>query len=293
MLDAVEILVVDLFDIGSRYYTFIWTLALCVKACSTRGIKVLVLDRPNPIGGLQIEGTVMDPNFASFVGLHPLPTRHGMTAGEMALYFKDSFYPEADVEVLKVQDWVRGDYLDETDAPWAMPSPNMPAVSTAVVYPGGCLLEGTNVSEGRGTTRPFETFGTSWLDGWKLAASLNELKLPGAYFRPIQFQPTFHKFGSMLCEGCFVHVTDRRAFQPVLSYVAILQEIRRQSGDLLMWNEPPYEYEQVKLPIDILAGNSWLRESIDSLAALGEIHHRFLEECSVFEPTRHAHLLYT
>ncbi len=293
MLDAVEILVVDLFDVGSRYYTFIWTLALCLKACSERGIRVLLLDRPNPISGLQVEGPVMDSEYASFIGLHPLPTRHGMTLGEIATYLKDSFYPKVELDVVRVQHWSRSDYLDETTAPWAIPSPNMPTVDTATVYPGGCLLEGTNVSEGRGTTRPFEIFGAPWIDGWKLADALNGQKLPGVHFRPIQFQPTFQKYADTLCEGCFAHVSDRRAFQPVLSYVSILQEIRRLKGDLLQWNEPPYEYEQVKLPIDILAGNSWVRESIDGLEALGEVHHRFLEECSRFEPNRHAHLLYS
>jgi uncharacterized protein YbbC (DUF1343 family) len=292
MLDSVDTLVVDLCEVGARYYTFIWTLALCMKACAERGIRVLLLDRPNPIGGLQVEGTVLDPGFASFVGLHPLPTRHGMTLGEIALYFKHSFYPKANLEVVRIQNWSRGDYINDTSLPWAPPSPNMPTVDTATVYPGGCLLEGTNLSEGRGTTRPFEIFGAPWIDGWKLADSLNDLRLPGTYFRPIQFQPTFQKHASKLCEGCFLHVPARRAFQPVLTYVAILQEIRKQCGDLFQWNEPPYEYERVILPIDILAGNSWLRSAIDGLTPLSEIHHRFLEECSRFEPTRHAHLLY-
>lgn len=292
MLDGVEILVIDLFDVGSRYYTFLWTLALCLKSCEERGIPVLVLDRPNPIGGLQVEGPVLDPAFASFVGLHPLPTRHGMTLGEIAQYLRAAFYPEAPLEVVQVLHWLRGDYLPETGIPWAMPSPNMPTVDTANVYPGGCLLEGTNLSEGRGTTRPFEIFGAPWIDGWRLAEALNELKLPGVVFRPIQFQPTFQKYAEKLCEGCFVHCSARRAFQPVLTYVAILQEVRRLYGDLLQWNDPPYEYETVKLPIDILAGNDWLRQAIDSLMPLSEIHHRFLEEASRFEPIRHEHLLY-
>jgi uncharacterized protein YbbC (DUF1343 family) len=292
MLAGVEILVIDLFDVGSRYYTFIWTLALCLKACEARGIRVLLLDRPNPIGGLQVEGTVLDPSFASFVGLHPLPTRHGMTLGEIARYFKNVFYPLVDLEVVQVRNWQRGDDLTDAGGAWAMPSPNMPTVDTAYVYPGGCLLEGTNLSEGRGTTRPFETFGAPWIDGWRLAEALNGLGLPGGAFRPIQFEPTFQKHAGKLCEGCFVHVTSRRAFQPVLVYVAILQEVRRLFGDLFQWNEPPYEYETVKLPIDILAGNDWLRPAVDCLSPLGEIRHRFLEECSRFEPTRRESLLY-
>jgi len=292
MLDSVELVVLDLFDVGSRYYTFIWTMALCLKACAARGIPVLVLDRPNPIGGIQVEGPVLDPEFSSFVGLHPLPTRHGMTLGELAIYFRECFYPGAELDVIKVEHWVRGDYLDEGLGTWVFPSPNMPTIDTAVVYPGACMLEGTNLSEGRGTTHPFEIFGAPWIDGWRLADELNSRRLPGVHFRAIQFEPTFQKHASKMCEGCFVHVTDRRGFQSVLTYVAILQDIRRLHGDLLQWNEPPYEYEAVKLPIDILAGNSWVREAIDQLRPLSEVHHRCLGDCAKFEPTRKAHLLY-
>ena len=292
MLEGVEEMVIDIFDVGARYYTFIWTLALCIKACEARGIAVTVLDRPNPIGGSQLEGNVQQPGFESFVGLHPLLTRHGMTAGEIAGYLVEHFYPKAQVKVLQVQGWDRSKYLDETDAPWAMPSPNMPTVETAVVYPGGCFLEGTNISEGRGTTRPFETLGAAWLDGWKFADALNGLALPGVYFRPLQFQPTFHKFKGETCEGVFVHVTDRATFEPVLTYVAIMQEIRRQAGDKFTWNPPPYEYEHIKLPIDILAGNIWLREAIDGLSPLAAIRGRFQDDMSQFIKVRNSYLRY-
>ncbi|HWD38565.1 MAG TPA: DUF1343 domain-containing protein, partial [Fimbriimonas sp.] len=257
MLDGVDLLVVDLPDIGSRYYTFIWTTALCMQACQEKSIPVWVLDRPNPIGAIQFEGTVLDPAYASFVGLYPLPTRHGMTLGEIAAYLRATQFPKCDLTVKEVEGWARSDYNFDIDTPWVMPSPNMPTVDTALVYPGGCLLEGTNLSEGRGTTRPFETFGAPFLRGHALADALNILDLPGVYFRPIQFQPTFQKHAEQLCEGCFVHVPDPRAFEPVLTYVAILQEVRRQAGDKFAWNPPPYEYETEKLPIDILAGNGW------------------------------------
>jgi uncharacterized protein YbbC (DUF1343 family) len=292
MLDGVEVLVVDLQDVGARYYTFIWTMALCIKACSERGIPVMVLDRPNPIGGILVEGTVGDPDFASFVGLHPLPMRHGMTIGEIACHLRTAYFPRAEIEVVQMTGWSRSDYFSDTDLPWSMPSPNMPTVDTAVVYPGGCLLEATNMSEGRGTTRPFEIFGASWLDGWKYCEALNDLDLPGCVFRPLEFEPTFHKFAKEVCEGAFLHVTDRHAFEPVLAYVAVMQEAIRQAGDQFEWKEPPYEYEYEKLPIDILNGNSWLREEIEGLTPLNRIRQRFLEECSAFEPMRDEALLY-
>lgn len=291
-LKGVELLVVDIPDVGARYYTFIWTTALCIKACCERGVPIMILDRPNPIGGLEVEGPVLDPKFASFVGLHPLPIRHGMTLGEIATYLKSSFFPGCDLTVIEVDDWSRSDYVDDTDAPWAMPSPNMPTVDTAIAYPGGCLFEGTNVSEGRGTTRPFEIFGAPFLDGWKLARDLNGLDLPGVRFQPFQFQPTFQKHAGKICEGCFVHVVDRRAFEPVLSYIAALQVIRLQAPEKLTWNPPPYEYEYKKLPIDIIAGNDWIRQSIDDHWPLREVRQRMLRECHDFEPIRKECLLY-
>lgn len=292
MLRDVEILIIDLQDVGARYYTFIWSMALCMKACDERGIPVCVLDRPNPLGGVQVEGNVLEPDFASFVGLFPLPIRHGMTIGEIARYLQTEHFPKVKLDVVAMQGWNRSAFHDETGAPWAMPSPNMPTVDTAVVYPGGCLLEATNLSEGRGTTRPFEILGAPYLNGWKFSEALNGVKLPGVYFRPLQFEPTFHKHAKTLCEGVFVHVSDRAAFLPVLTYVAILQEAVRQSPDQFAWKEPPYEYIFHLLPIDILAGNGRLRRDIETLRPLSEISDEWAEECQRFEPTRQASLLY-
>ena len=292
LLKDVDLMVIDLPDIGSRYYTFLWTTANCMEAASELGIPVMILDRPNPIGGLQREGPVLMKEYTSFVGLHPLPTRHGMTLGEVATYFRAELFPSCDLEVIIVPGWSRGDYAEEAEATWTMPSPNMPTVDTAVVYPGGCLLEGANLSEGRGTTHPFEIVGAPWIDGWNLSKSMNDLCLPGVFFRPIQFQPTFQKHAGKLCSGCFVHVLDRRAFEPVLTYIALLQETRRLYPDQLAWNPPPYEYEAEKLPIDILAGNGWLRPGIDELISLKDIRERMLFECAEFEPTRTRALLY-
>ncbi len=284
MLEGLDVLVFDLQDVGSRYYTFIWTLALCLKACGALGIEVIVLDRPNPINGTTIEGPILDPNFASFVGLYPMPIRHGWTMGEIARYFVAHFHPKTKLNVVETKGWDRSLYMDETDAPWGIPSPNMPTVDTAVVYPGGCLIEATNLSEGRGTTRPFEIIGAPYLDGWKFADGMNGMGLPGVYFRPLQFEPTFNKYALRLCEGVFIHVLDRQSFEPITTFVALMQEARRRYGNGFEWNPPPYEYELIKLPIDILFGNAWMRESIDQLVPLASIRERIVEEARCFQP---------
>ncbi len=293
MLKDIELMVVDLQDVGARYYTFIWTLALTMEACQEQGIPVMVLDRPNPIGGDQIEGTLLNPNFTSFVGLHPIAQRHGLTIGEIAQYLKDAFYPKVDLTVVEMKGWQRTMHFPETGLPWAMPSPNMPCYETSLVYPGMCLLEATNLSEGRGTTRPFEIFGAPWLDGWALAQKLNELQLPGVYFRPIQFLPTFHKHANQTCEGCFIHVTDRKSFQPVRTTIALLQEVIRQNRENFRWKNPPYEYEYEKLPIDILAGNDWLRRWIEELKPLTEVDERLREEEKTYQKIWKQYLRYS
>jgi uncharacterized protein YbbC (DUF1343 family) len=244
-----------------------------------------VLDRPNPIGS-RVEGPVLQPGFESFVGLHPLPARHGMTVGEIATYFQSAFYADCELEVFELAGWEREMFLDETDLPWAMPSPNMPTVDTAVVYPGQCLLEGTNLSEGRGTTRPFEIFGAPWIDEWRLTERLNRLSLPGAYFRPYQFQPTFQKFTGEICHGAFSHVTDRPTFQPVSTTIAILLEVWSQWPDQAEWRQPPYEYEDKKLPFDILAGNDWLRPAIEEGTPLKTVQQRMQGEVDQFQGAR-------
>lgn len=279
-------LVVDLPDIGTRYYTFIWTLDNCMKACATRGLKVWVLDRPNPLGGKKFEGTVLDPAFTSFVGQKPLPMRHGLTLGEIARYFQTEYYPSLDLQVVPFSGTSRDADAWNNGAPWVMPSPNMPTRDTALVYPGMCLLEGTNLSEGRGTTCPFEIFGAPWLDRHQLVRFLHDCKLPGVKFRPIEFQPTFQKFAGEICGGAFIHVLDREAFQPVLTAVAILKAARALAPTKFEWKLPPYEYEFFKLPVDILAGNEWLRVSIETDAPLSSIGERMEAECERFTEIR-------
>ncbi|GAB4364907.1 MAG: DUF1343 domain-containing protein [Calditrichia bacterium] len=292
MLEGIDTLVVDLPDVGARYYTFIWTLALCMEACQQKGIPLQVLDRPNPISGHLVEGGVLNPPFSSFVGLYPLPQRHGMTIGEIARYLNGEYIKQLQLEVIPMDEWKREMFFPDTTLPWAMPSPNMPSWETALVYPGMCLLEGTNISEGRGTTRPFEIFGAPWINGWRLCERLNGLGLPGVYFRPIQFQPSFHKFQGEVCEGAFLHVNNRELFRPVETAIAILQEVVRLYPKKFSWKQPPYEYELKKLPFDILAGNGWLREKIEQGVPLKEITDKFEDELREFLPVRQKYLIY-
>jgi len=292
MLEDVDALVIDLQDVGSRYYTFIWTLELCMQACHEAGKSVIVLDRPNPIGGHLIEGPVLKPEFASFVGLRPLPVRHGMTIGEMGTYLRDTFYPGLDFRVITMQKWKRKMWFDQTGLPWVMPSPNMPTLDTALVYPGMCLLEGTNISEGRGTTRPFEMFGAPFIHPETLVNVLKEFKLPGVVFRPLSFEPTFQKHAGTLCGGAQIHVTDREKFKPFKTGVAVLKAIHNTYPRDFAWKQPPYEYEDVKLPIDILAGTNRLRKEIEAWKNLDEMEKWWKEEAKGFEKIRKKYLLY-
>jgi len=254
MLQSVDVVLADLQDVGARYYTFIWTLYLCLRACEKHGVAVVVLDRPNPINGLTIEGPVLDPAYKSFVGMHPIPVRHGRTLGELAQKFREEVFSGTRLSVLPMKGWKREMWFDQTGLPWVMPSPNMPTLDAATVYPGMCLLEGTNISEGRGTTRPFEIFGAPFIDAERLCRELNNSKLPGVFFRENYFQPTFHKFAGELCGGAQLHVIDRAIFQPFQTAVEIIQCIRKVYPDSFAWKQPPYEYENEKLPIEILLG---------------------------------------
>jgi uncharacterized protein YbbC (DUF1343 family) len=254
MLQDLDVLLVDLQDIGARYYTFIWTMYLCMRACEKNGVAMVVLDRPNPINGISVEGPLLDPHYRSFVGLHLIPVRHGKTIGELAQQFRDEAFPKCELSILAMKNWKRQMWFDETGLQWVMPSPNMPTLDTATVYPGMCLLEGTNISEGRGTTRPFEIFGAPFIDPEKLSSELNALNLPGVFFRENYFQPTFHKFAGELCGGAQIHVTDRDEFRPFLTGVEIIKRSRKMHPEQFQWKQPPYEYEWKRLPIEILIG---------------------------------------
>ena len=292
MFAGLDALVIDLQDIGARIYTFVYTMANCLIAARRHGVPVVVCDRPNPIGGLEVEGALLAPGFESFVGQYAIPMRHGLTIGELARLFNEHFGIGADLEVVTMDGWRRADYGDDAGAPWIMPSPNMPTLDTAVVYPGAVLLEGTLASEGRGTTRPFEIVGAPWVQAEAFADRLNAHALPGAHFRAVVFEPTFQKHHGVTCGGCQVHVTDRRAFPSVATGVALIEELRRADPDSFAWRPPPYEYEHHVMPIDILAGDTSLRTAIDAGASAETIAATWRGDEGAFRVTRAPFLLY-
>lgn len=292
MFDGLDVLVVDLQDVGARIYTFIYTLANCLRAASRYGLPVIVCDRPNPIGGIAIEGPTLEPGYESFVGQFRMPMRHGMTIAELARFFNEQHAIGANLEVVPMQGWSRDMYFDATDVPWVMPSPNMPTLDTAIVYPGTVLFEGTKLSEGRGTTRPFELIGAPWLDGDQLAERLNRIGLGGVHFRGAVFEPTFQKHAKQTCGGVQMHVTDRTSFRSVKSGIALLRECFAMAPDQPIWRDPPYEYEHDKMPIDILAGSPMLRHQIEQQTPLAEIVASWRPGETEFADIRKPYLLY-
>jgi uncharacterized protein YbbC (DUF1343 family) len=292
MLAELDVLVIDLQDIGARIYTYIYTMANCLRACGRHGIRVIVCDRPNPIGGNDVEGALLVKGFESFVGQFEIPMRHGMTMGEIALLFNEVFGLAADLEVVKMEGWQRGMYGDETDLPWVMPSPNMPTLDTAIVYPGTVLFEGILISEGRGTTRPFELVGAPWIEAESFARRMNALGLAGVYFRPAVFEPTFQKHAKLTCGGCQIHVTDRNQFRPVLTGVALISMFYQTNPVEFAWRQPPYEYEPEKMPIDILSGSTTLREQIEAGVDARQIAASWKQDEDAFRKVREQYLLY-
>ncbi len=292
MLAGVDAMVYDVQDVGSRYYTFVYTMLHVMEACARERKRVVVLDRPNPIGGDAVDGNVLDPAYRSFVGMHPLAVRHGMTAGELALVFREELALDVDLHVVPMKGWRRAMAYEDTGLPWVLPSPNIPTVDTAFVYPGGCLVEGTNLSEGRGTTRPFELVGAPWLDGHALARALEKERLPGVGFRAAAFTPTFQKHAGELCRGVQVHVLDRRRFPAFLTYLLLIQHARRQDPGRFAWRDPPYEYEHVRLPIDILCGTDRVRKAIEAGVSPKRLVPGWRKERAAFRRRRARHLLY-
>ncbi|HTM02050.1 MAG TPA: DUF1343 domain-containing protein [Vicinamibacterales bacterium] len=293
MLTGLDLLVIDLQDIGARIYTYIYTMANCLRACGRHGVPVIVCDRPNPINGMDVEGALLRKGFESFVGLFPIPMRHGMTMAELARLFNEEFGLGAQLEVVRMDGWERSMFADDTGLPWVMPSPNMPTLDTAIVYPGTVLFEGTLLSEGRGTTRPFELVGAPGVDAERFARDLNTRGLPGVFFRPAVFEPTFQKHAKTTCGGCQVHVTDRRAFRPVLTGAALIEAFQHAvPTGFALWRQPPYEYEPEKLPIDILAGSDVLRQQIEANATLEDIAASWRDDEAAFRKARQPYLLY-
>jgi uncharacterized protein YbbC (DUF1343 family) len=292
MLRGLDALVVDLQDVGTRIYTYAYTMANCLRAGRTHGVPVIVCDRPNPIGGVAIEGPILDERFTSFVGQFPIPMRHGMTMGELAKLFNEHFGIGAALEVVKMSGWRRDLFFDEAGLSWVMPSPNLPTLDSTIVYPGTVLFEGTNVSEGRGTTRPFELIGAPWVEPETFAARLNASGLRGVRFRAVVFEPTFQKHAKSACGGCQVHVTNRQSFHPVAAGVVLIDVFRQAGPGRFAWRQPPYEYEHSKMPIDILYGSAALRESLEQGASADEIIRGWDEPLAKFLKIREKFLLY-
>jgi uncharacterized protein YbbC (DUF1343 family) len=291
-IEPLDVLIFDLQDIGARYYTFIYTMSYCMEVCAEFKKKMIILDRPNPINGVQMEGPVLQKDFSSFVGRYPIPPRHGLTVGELSQFFNRSFSIDCDLEVIAMQGWKREMWFDETGLPWFPPSPNMPALETATVYPGTCLLEGTNLSEGRGTCRPFEWIGAPWIEAEPFAEKLNQQNLPGVHFRPIHFTPKFHKWKEKICEGVQIHVTDRDHFTPFLAGVALVSLAFQLYPDHFRWREEPYEYVSDRLAFDLLAGSDNLRKQIMEELPLKQIASSYDDDCQKFRMARKEYLLY-
>lgn len=288
-LADLETLLFDMPDIGARFYTRAATMVYCLRAAARTGKRFIVLDRPNPIGGRAVEGPLLRRGFESFVGLPGLPIRHGLTLGELARLFDAAERLGADLIVVAAEGWQRSSWFDQTGLPWIMPSPNLPTLDTAIVYPGTCLIEGTNLSEGRGTTRPFELIGAPWIDPHRLARELNRQQLPGVHFRPVFFQPVAYQYAGTVCAGVQVHVVDRESFRPVLSGVALVLAIARLWPEAFAWR--PGSAGGLA-PIDRLAGGTWLREAVQARADARDVADGWRADEAEFAARREPWLLY-
>ncbi len=291
-LAGLDALVFDIQDVGSRYYTYVYTMALAMKVAAKAKVPFYVLDRPNPLGGALLEGNLVGERYRSFVGLYPIPTRHGMTAGELARLFNAEFGIGCELTVVPCEGLRRDMSWSDTGLPFIPPSPNMPTPDTALVYPGMCLGEGTNVSEGRGTCRPFEQFGAPWLDSEALVARLEKERLPGVTFRPVGFTPTFDKFRGESCNGAFIHVTDRQAFQSLRTGIAIFQAVHDVGGGKFAWRADAYEFVEDVPAFDLLCGTDQVRRGIEEGWPLDRLMEGFSAQAQAFEKQRRPYLLY-
>lgn len=292
MFEKIDLLLIDLVDVGTRVYTFMYTMAYCMEAAAELGKKIVILDRPNPIGGERVEGNLLRPDCSSFVGLYPLPMRHGLTFGELALYFNHEFAIGADLEVVEVKGLQRNSLFRQTGFPWVSPSPNMPTPETALVYPGQVIWEGTNVSEGRGTTLPFEFVGAPYWQHYAILEKLTETELPGCVLRPVVFEPTSGKYAGESCHGFQIHVIDEATFLPYRTSLALLQAVIMLYPQQFNYKEPPYEYEFERLPMDLILGDREVRSQLENGIPILEIEKGWQEELLEYEQTRRKYFLY-
>lgn len=292
MYDAIDVLLIDLQDVGTRVYTFIYTMSHCMEAARQYHKKVVVLDRPNPVGGIQVEGNCLVSGFRSFVGRYPIPMRHGMTIGELARLFNTAFKISCDLDVVPMEGWRRHMLFADTGLPWVAPSPNLPTPTSALVYPGQVLWEGTNVSEGRGTTQPFELFGAPFIDPYKILDALPPEATHGVVLRPVEFEPTAHKWQGQRCHGFQIHVVEPEAFRPYRTSLALIQAVLRCHPDGFQWKSPPYEYEYERMPIDLILGDRQLRERLAAMEPITDLEASWRRELRAFEQMRQASLLY-
>lgn len=292
MYDNIDTLLVDIQDVGTRVYTFIYTLSYCMEVAAENKKKVVVLDRPNPVGGLAVEGNLLQPEFSSFVGRFPIPMRHGLTIGEIALLFNEHFNINCDLEVVHLENWERKMYFQETGLPWILPSPNLPTVESAMVYPGQVIFEGTNISEARGTTLPFEVFGAPFVSTEKIIDFIDPFFLKGIHLRPVMFEPTSNKWAGQTCRGFQIHITDRTVYNSYSTSLALLQALMATSGDSFEWKQPPYEYEFEKLPIDLILGDKALRKKIENIEPMKKIEASWQEELESFRQLKQTYHFY-
>ncbi len=292
MFDPIDVLIVDLQDVGTRVYTFIYTMAYCMEAARQYGRKIIVLDRPNPIGGIEVEGNCLSEAYTSFVGRYPIPMRHGLTIGELALLFNDHFGIGCELEVIPMKGWRRNMYFPDTGLPWVAPSPNLPTPASALVYPGQVIWEGTNISEGRGTTQPFEIFGAPFIDPVRIMRQMDTAPAPGVHLRPLAFEPTFNKHAGCKCRGFQLHITQPDTFRPCATTLQLLQAILLHHKDAFTWTPPPYEYEFNKRPIDLILGDKDIRLQIQQRVPLTDIIASWQNDLNAFKTIRRPYCLY-
>jgi uncharacterized protein YbbC (DUF1343 family) len=293
MLDAIDLLIIDLPDVGTRVYTFSTTLSYCLEAAKKYDKQVLLLDRPNPIGGKLVEGNVLHPDCRSFVGRFPVPMRHGLTMGELALLYNEQFGIDCDLEIIPMKGWKRNMFFKDTGLAWTAPSPNLPTPDSALVYPGQVIWEGTNISEGRGTTQPFELFGAPFINPQKILEFLGNHKIPGVILREAAFEPTSNKWKGNICRGFQIHVTDHESYRPYHTSLRLLQAVLLSHKNEFEWKSTPYEYEFKKRPIDLILGDKSIRQCLESGMELDELEKGWGENLEKFLAARQNVLLYS